>query len=258
MSARTIDEVIERLGVIIEQSIATQDRRGYFAALYNRVTCRVRDGIARGEFEDGARMERLDVVFANLYLDAYDTYARGDLPSKPWTRAFEATSRPGLFVIQHLLLGMNAHITLDLGIAAAQVAPGGQIHALREDYLRINTLLASLVDTVEDTLEDVVGRWSPGVGAALWLADRAAGNLDESAASLMMVEARDLAWKFALDLANGSEGKREEIIAQQEGKAALVSDTLLIGAPLADLLARFADRDVADDIRILARGEVFH
>jgi hypothetical protein len=45
-----IDGVIERLEAIVRESIARGDRAGYFAALYNRVTQAVRDGIARGEF----------------------------------------------------------------------------------------------------------------------------------------------------------------------------------------------------------------
>ena len=82
MSATTIDEVIERLGAIIEESVRTESRLGYFASLYNRVTITVRDGVKTGRFEDNARMERLDVLFANRYLDAYDAYRRGEPPTR--------------------------------------------------------------------------------------------------------------------------------------------------------------------------------
>lgn len=47
------------------------DTAGYFAALYRKVTSRAKQGIADNEFEDGSRMEKLDVIFANPYINAY-------------------------------------------------------------------------------------------------------------------------------------------------------------------------------------------
>jgi hypothetical protein len=67
MAATTIDEVINQLEKIIKESIDTRSRIGFFAALYHKVTVRVKEGILKNEFEDGARMEQLDVVFANRY-----------------------------------------------------------------------------------------------------------------------------------------------------------------------------------------------
>src|SRR5947209_12113902 len=106
----TIAAVVERLQAIVQECARAGDRLGYFAALYQRVTMRVRDGIAAGEFQDGARMEALDVAFANRYLDAYDALRAGDQPSRSWLCAFEAARGGGATVLQHLLLGMNAHI----------------------------------------------------------------------------------------------------------------------------------------------------
>ena len=47
---------------------------------------------------------------------------------------------------------MNAHINLDLGIAAAEVAPGASIHALEQDFNLINEILCEMVDDVQDRL----------------------------------------------------------------------------------------------------------
>ena len=71
MLPTTIDEVITALEQIMDTCTRTGNRLGYFAALYYKVTCRVREGIRNQEFEDGARMERLDVTFANRYLQAW-------------------------------------------------------------------------------------------------------------------------------------------------------------------------------------------
>src|SRR5690242_20695764 len=87
---RSIDEVIARLDAIIEQATIDGDKLGLFAVLYRTVTAAVKDGIATGRFEDGPRMERLDVVFANRYLDAFDRYRRGETTTRSWRAAFAA------------------------------------------------------------------------------------------------------------------------------------------------------------------------
>src|SRR5262249_51780221 len=154
--------------------------------------------------EDGERMERLDVIFANRYLDAYERYERGEPITDAWRRAFDAATRghDGLLVIQHLLLGMNAHITLRLGIPAATVPPGRAIDGLESDFDRINAVLASLMGTVEDELVEVAGRWEAPAGVLLRIAERAAHGGERTAASLLMTAARAAAWSFARGLAD--------------------------------------------------------
>jgi hypothetical protein len=252
----TIDDVILRLREIIEESSAERDRRGYFAALYNRVTMAVRDGIARGDFDDGPRMARFDVTFANRYLAAYDAYRSGGAVPRVWQHAFDAAQREGLFVIQHLLLGMNAHITLDLGVAAATAAPGPALPALHDDYDRINDVLASLVGTNEAELVDIAGRWDPPVGRLLALAEHLCHGTERSAARHVMDAARAASWKFATTLSRLDPGEWHAHVARQDEEAALLSDTVLLTSPAIDLLAGGGSHDVAHNIRVLAAGEM--
>ena len=63
--SENIDKVIEKLTDIIDTSIQTKSRQGYFAALYRKVTIRIKEGIADNYFDNGERMERFDVIFAN-------------------------------------------------------------------------------------------------------------------------------------------------------------------------------------------------
>jgi len=90
--AQTIDEVIARLDAIIERAIVERDRLGFFAVLYRTVTAAVKEGIAAGRFQDGPRMERLDIVFANRYLHAFHLHRSGRAPTSSWRAAFAATS----------------------------------------------------------------------------------------------------------------------------------------------------------------------
>jgi hypothetical protein len=192
--ANTIDEVIDRLDAVIDWSRGRESRLGYFAALYRKVTAAVREEIQAGGFEDGPRMERLDVVFANRYLAALDKHRDGDTPTRSWAFAFAVADRWWPIVLQHLLLGMNAHINLDLGIAAATVAPGHEIHGLRRDFDRINHILARLGDESQRELAEV---WP-----ALELLGKIAGKTDDAIINFSIEKARSCAWRTALDLAS--------------------------------------------------------
>jgi hypothetical protein len=88
---------------------------------------------------------------------------------------------------------MNAHINLDLGIAAAKTSPKGAILDLKEDFNKINDILASLVDEVERKLAHI---WP-----ILKLLDHIGGRTDETLINFSMERARDQAWKLARDLA---------------------------------------------------------
>ena len=190
MTARSIDEVIDFLTTIIAWSKQNESRLGYFPALYRKVTIAVKEGIAEGLFEDGARMESLDVFFANRYLEAVETYQSGQLPTRSWQLTFEATQSRQYVVLQHLLLGINTHINLDLGIAAAETMRGSDIHVLENDFKKINEILSSMVGEVMEEL----GAVSP----LLKQFDLLAGSIDEYLTRFGIEIAREHAWQVAL------------------------------------------------------------
>jgi Family of unknown function (DUF5995) len=151
----TLAEVIARLDAIVAGASQQRRRVGYFACLYRHVSRRVEAGIAAGEFDDGPRMETLAVTFAARYLAAYEAWSAGAATTRSWAVTFEATRRWSPLILQHLLLGMNAHINLDLGIAAAITAPGDRLPALAGDFNRINDILGALSAQVRIDVERV-------------------------------------------------------------------------------------------------------
>lgn len=155
MPPQTIDEVLFELDQIILHARRDQSRLGYFATLYRNVTIKVKEGIAAGLFEDGARMERFNVAFANRYLSALASFRAGQPTSRCWIVAFEsaATWRP--IILQQLLVGMNAHINFDLGIAAQAVAPGPELTSLEHDFNVINGILSGMVAKVRSDVAEV-------------------------------------------------------------------------------------------------------
>ncbi len=192
--ARDIDEVLARLAGIVAVARAGGSTLGYFAALYKQVTLRVQQGIAAGFFADGPRMATLDTVFANRYLAAYDTFSAGGSASSCWQLAFTASRENRLIILQNLLLGINAHVNFDLGIAAAQVCPGDAIGGLQGDFDKINQILGGLLPAVEAQL----GRFSPFLG----LLDQLGGRSEEEVLNFSLDLARIGAWNHAVVLAH--------------------------------------------------------
>ncbi|MEO6121505.1 MAG: DUF5995 family protein [Acidimicrobiales bacterium] len=192
-AATTVDEVILRLDEVVASCWDRRDRNGFFAAVYRTVTVKIREGIDTGFFDDGPRMARLDVAFANRYLAAHQEFVGGRRPTRSWALAFETAAEACPIVLQHVLLGISAHINLDLGIAAAGVAPGPALPRLRRDFDRVNEILALLVEQIETDLHAV----SPLLG----LLDAAGGGHDEAVIRFSIQVARTQAWRFAVELA---------------------------------------------------------
>ncbi len=202
----SIDEVIDELDLIVRDCIESESPLGYFAALYKRVTIAVRDGIAKGEFEDNQRMEKLDIIFASRYLDAYRSFQSKKDVTKSWQAALGASS-PQLITLQHLLLGMNAHISLDLGIAASEAADNDPI-SLKNDFHSINKVLENLINDTQQRLTKIF--------RPLGIADKLLGPLDERLSIYSIAYARDKAWTQTLELCLTPLEKRPNLIIQRD------------------------------------------
>lgn len=202
-----ITDVIARLEQIIAWSKANDSPLGYFAALYYKMTLAVRDAVLKGAFENGSRMEQMDVVFAKRYFDALDAWQSGKTPTRSWKIAFEATQDDRITVMQHLMLGMNAHINLDLGIAAASIRQRDAIFGLKTDFMRINQIIQSLTDQTQSQLAKI---WLP-FG---WL-DHFLRTEDEGWVNFSIGVARGASWKVAQTMAFAPDRAAEQTIIEE-------------------------------------------
>ncbi len=237
---QSVDDVLLQLDDVIQFCWDRSSRLGYFPALYRKVTRRVKDGIAKGEFQNGPRMEELDICFAGRYLDAWAQHRAGELPTRAWLAAFRAAENPDLLVIQHLLLGMNAHINLDLGIAAARTSPGPALSNLQPDFNKINEVLAELTNGVKEELEQI---WPPLRGL-----DQLVGRLDDAVVNFSMSRARGQAWNVARRLAVLPVHGQLPVMAEVDTWASVFAEGV-IRPPLADAALRLIRHEEHGDVR---------
>ena len=195
-NGRVIEELIGRMAVLLEPLQATGDPRRYFHATYQRTTIAVAEELKRGGFADPEWVERWDVAFADLYLDALQASLAGREPSRPWAIAFGAPA--DLPALRHVLLGMNAHINYDLPQALVAVISDEQFDdpALLErretDHQAIDAVLASRVAAEDDELTRLSGP-AP-------LLDRLLRPFNRRGTQRFLREARDKVWANAIAL----------------------------------------------------------
>jgi hypothetical protein len=188
--ATTINEVIQRLDTIINDCIQEASRLGYFAILYKEVTVEIKKAITNRFFDDDARMEHLDVEFANRYLMAYDQFTTQQQTTQSWQRTFECAIQKDLCILQHLLLGMNAHINLDLGIAAAVISSPANINDLHSDFQKVNQVIATAYSNVLPRLKSIT--------AAIMMLGDINPSFTNTVINFSIEKARNQAWNNAL------------------------------------------------------------
>lgn len=250
MPSPTLAEVIIQLRGIVENCTAKNSRNGLFAYVYYRTTLAIEEAIANKVFEDNARMERFDIAFAQLYLKAYAQATSGQKASKAWQAAFEAETMP-LTILQHILLGMNAHINLDLGVAASQIMEGQEIAALEKDFFLVNTILAGIVKE----LQQRIGKVSP----LLFLLDWIGGRKDEQLINFSMAKARAYAWRLSKELAaTSTQPAQQQRMSAADDMAYLLARGIIRppGRWLAfglQLISRMEEKNIGQAIQAMGR-----
>lgn len=205
-NARSLRDVASELEGVALDAARDGDRKGYFAALYVHVARRFADELDAGVFEHPELMQKLDVTFFDRYLAALRCCRNHEPVSGPWQVAFEAAEKSRYAVLQQLMLGMNAHILFDLGIAVADAIPRDELPALKRDFMTMNALLESLLGTVLRDMGDIFApyRWFQCLF----------GNIEEQVIMFGMRGARDYAWSLAGSLAAASPTERTLIVAR--------------------------------------------
>jgi len=195
---RSLETVADRLHAIEREKRGYGDpSRGKFArrpdgvACFNYLYLRVTEKVlsSRADFESPAFVERLAVVFAEFYLQAYDAANANEWVSKAWEPLFERKDDRSVKPLQFALAGMNAHINNDLPWALLQTWDEFGLEPREDsaewrDFKLVDAILASAQGEVRSTLESGLIRWL----------DRVLGRFDDLVASFKVAKARQEAW----------------------------------------------------------------
>jgi len=240
----TIDGVIDCLQSIVDDCTRRESRLGYFAALYKRMTMAIRDGMRTGKFQDNARIERLDVEFATRYLVTRDQYFAGELHGQSWLQAYAATTSDQYTVLQQLLIGINPHIMIDLGVAAARTCPGDQLAGLQQDFNTVNAIILSLFPVIDAELDDL-SPFDSFIDHNVFLK-----FLKDKSIDVSIDLGRRSSWDFATRLAYLDLPAQSFAIGKRDLEAIALGECILKD-PMAAIARKRESRDIRRNIQVL-------
>jgi hypothetical protein len=186
----TIDELIAVMADMQARLDEAGDGRRHWHGVYRRGTVAVRDEIRRGGFGDTEWLERWDLYFAGIYLEAMRRWDEGRPPSGPWQVAFAAAGDPGLPPLRHVLLGLNAHVNFDLPqaligvITDEEFGDAGLMQRRYADHKHVDDVLVVRVAS-ED--REIAAAERPGARSH---ADRLLAPLNRAGSRRFLKEAR--------------------------------------------------------------------
>lgn len=246
---KTIEEVLKKLDEIIIWAKENKSPIGYFACTYKMMTAQVLKGIQQKKFEDNPRMILLDIAFATRYLEAWENYNKGNKCSNSWYLTFEASKNKDLLILQHIFLGINAHINLDLGISAASIMPYQKINPLKTDFERINSVIASINQNVQDSLNKIC--------YPVNLIDKLSNGKDNVILDFPISKARDSSWATAVISSNTPNFLKESVINIVDYAVVKVASQILNpklhSSTLTKELKKCESSDVVKNIEILEK-----
>jgi len=193
----SIDDLVAVLQHHLDRFDRQGDHRAAFLRVYRRMTEEVRELLRRPFFLDPPWVERVAIRFGWYYFDALDRFERGNQPPPAWEYAFTVAKEKRAFLLQDILLGMNAHINNDLPLVVAEIlrAEGDERAVFRTvrrrfDHDQINRVLHDVIPAVESEIADHYGRLIRPLGRLL-------GDLDRQLTTYGLKTWRDRVWRNA-------------------------------------------------------------
>ncbi len=230
---RAVDDIVRGLERLEQQFLLRRDLRGVFATAYLQITRALERNMAAGSFIDPVWVTRYLVCFGNLYRRALLHYERGEVGAVPkaWRLSFDAARAGTGLVIQHLVLGINAHINHDLALALVEIGIDPERPQKYQDHTTVNQVLEGATATLK---HPVSAMYAP----VLHRLDRIAGRADDMVTTFSISKAREHAWTFAVALSSARGEQERTLLRRALDEQAAVLARLVLASPTRHPLLR--------------------
>lgn len=185
----SVDDVISGLDWFEQYCLNNGDLRGVFATAYLHITRSINRHLRQNKFRNNLWVEKYLVRFGDLYRIALIDFEQSNLKRVPksWCISFESAARKEGFIIQHLLMGINAHINHDLAVALFEVDISSDYADKYADHNLVNKILEGATEGLKS---GVSTKYAP----ILSRLDRAVGTMDDRLIQFSIPKAREHAW----------------------------------------------------------------
>jgi hypothetical protein len=161
-----------------------------------------------GFFADPHFVNHQDIVFAQMYFDAYDNWADGRVELVPpaWRTAFAAADARSVSGAGDLLLGISAHVNRDLPFALAAIGMTTSSGASRKgDHDKVDEILNYVVGPL---MKEQAARFDPSLSRT-----QTPLGLGYTGLLQVLVEWREQAWRHAELLVEAPDDASRAIVA---------------------------------------------
>lgn len=208
-SPACIDATLMRMQQRLDGLAETCDHEAIFSLAYLRVTEDVRDASNEGYYADTVWLAQIDAVFADEYFTTMDNWDAGrtSLVPKAWQIALKAEQDRAMTGLGNFMLSMNAHINRDFPYVLEEVglrAADGTSH--KADHDAYNQRLDALYQSV---FAEEAARFDPSFDSV------DIGELDETAAGVVMRGWREMVWRHAEALTLARTPAQRKLVVQQ-------------------------------------------
>jgi hypothetical protein len=216
---------------LISEAEKDNDKLAYFAFVYLKTTLKIKEAIASGQFENGFQIEKLNIIMARNYLDAYSRYVNQKLITLSWRKAFIPPQKSQLILTQHLLLSINAQVNLNLGIAIAEILENEDFESLRADFNQVHSIFSSVA---QEVLNKMSSDWP-----FLKLLLKITGNNPKYWFRRIISDGRNEIWDFAVRFSNVPDNNKARALSVRNQEVISKTEILFDSGPVANFIFRF-------------------
>lgn len=224
---QSVSEVIEAFKWLENHFFYHNDLRGVFTTAYLHITQSIGAAIEENSFQNNSWSRDYLISFANLYRIAILNYEQGktDQVPKSWRLAFDLAENDDGYIVQHLLLGINAHINHDLALALHQISINPNREEKYQDHKEINIILEKATDGLK---QNVAEKYVP----ILKRLDRGLGTVDDDLIEFSIPKAREHAWSMAIALRSAQTDVERVMLQKSLDEQAAVLARLILASPI--------------------------